>query len=472
MGNSLTTVYNGRQPAAAPKASISGLVGVDTATVGTYYYSATCAQGGLCKIGDVGPGGGNVFYISETSINAADGVSSGGIYLEVAPRNWNGNSSGEAGTSFATSLTSVPGTSSAIGTGAENSRLLRTQLGDSATAATLALNKTFNGVSDWFVPSYDELTRAITVLAPLGLGSFSSYANLWSSTQNSSDSQRANNAWSSNPPVLNTLLKTDNYYLRPIRAFSPSVADTSTPIDVETYTARGAELSFQIGATTNYQAVIYETSTLKITQANQDKLTLNLYGAVAGTPFTLQIGGGSGTGAITETVTVGGSALNCRVSNKVLSNDTPATEQKTCNVLITKASSRNYKEETLTATVYFMVFVNNQPTNQVGSGATIALNGITSFETSTVTPPGITGFSSLNISLSAGGTLRITGSGLTGTITVKFYRNKTVSATAADGTYIDIPISTIQSAGATTGRVAVITAAGEAVSVETLVINP
>lgn len=426
IGASATAVYSGTMPTSAPKAAINGLVGVDTATVSTTY-SIPCALGGSCKIGDIGPGGGYVFYISNTPINAVVGVSDGGIYLESAPRNWNGDANSEAGSSFASVLTSVPGTSSAIGTGAENSRLLRNALGDSATAATKALNKTLNGVSDWFVPSYDELTTMITVLSPLGLGSFTSYANLWSSTQNSSDSNRANNAWSSNPPVLNTLLKTDNYFLRPIRAFSPLYSDTTTPIDVETYTAMGTNLTFLSGLASNYQAVVYETSTLRITQANQNRLTLNLYGAVAGSSFTIQVGGGSGTGAITETITAGSTAANCRISNHVLSNDSPSTQQLACNIKITKASSRNYKEETLTATVYFMLF-QGQPTGQTGSGATIGLNGQTSLsiaDTNTVQAPIISSFSnSGTLDLGAGQTLSIFGSGFTGQVIVKFWRNK------------------------------------------------
>lgn len=471
-GASLTTVYTGIIAGGAPKAVITGLVGADTATVSTNYYSVTCAQGGLCKIGDVGPGGGNIFYISDTVIDSATGVSSGGIYLEAAPRNWNGDATNEAGSSFASVLTSVSGTSSAIGTGAENSRLLIAALGTNATAATLAVNKTSGGVSDWFVPSYDELTKMITVLAPLGLGSFTNYANLWSSTQNSSDSQRANNAWSSNPPVLNTLLKTDNFYLRPIRAFSPTVFETSTPVDVETYTAIGANLTFLSGTLSNYQGIVYETSTLKITQANQNKLTLNLYGAVAGSPFTLQVGGGSGSGEVIETVTAGSTALNCRISNHVLSNDTPSTEQKSCNISITKASSRNYKAETLTATVYFMLFANNQPTGLVGSGSTIAINGATSLTIDTTTPPSITGFSTLTLTLSTSDTLTINGTGFTGSVTIKFWRNKVIVKSSPNTTSLQIPFSEIASLGATSGRVAVITANGEAVSVDSLTINP
>lgn len=426
-GPSLTTVYTGSAPTNGPIARITGLVGVDTATVNTAF-SVTCALGGACSIGDLGPGGGRIFYISPTVINAASGVSDGGIYLEVAPRNWNGNESSESGSSFATKLDSVAGTSSAIGTGAENTRLLRNALGDSATAATLAMNRTFKGLSDWFVPSYNELTTAITTLAPLGLGEFTTYRNLWSSTQNPANSNQGYNAWSSNPPVLNTLLKTDNYFLRPIRAFSPLYpTETTTPVDVETYTAKGADITFQVGALSNYQAVIYETSTLKITQANQNKLSINLYGAIAGTPFLIQTSGGSGTGAVTETVTAGGSATNCTLSNHVLSNSSPSTAQVTCNIRVTKASSRNYFAESLDATVYFMLFVNNMPTNQIGSGSTIALNGATSLsidDSATVRAPNIT-----SISIS-GTTVTINGEGLgSAQVSIRFERNVITSAT-------------------------------------------
>jgi hypothetical protein len=144
-------------------------------------------------------------------------------------------------------------------------------------------------------------------------------------------------------------------------------------------------LNFSVGAASNYYNIVYETSTLKITPTNQNKLNLNLYGALAGKPFTLITTGGSGTGAITETVTTGSSATNCQVSNRVLTNTNSETDQKFCRVTVTKAASRNYKSESLTADVYFMVFVNDQPTNQVGGGTVIALNGKTSLTIETAT---------------------------------------------------------------------------------------
>ena len=60
----------------------------------------TCAQGGICNVGDIGPGGGIVFYVrSQQSLsvwkngNAEPDLvysADGWKYLEVAPKNWSG----------------------------------------------------------------------------------------------------------------------------------------------------------------------------------------------------------------------------------------------------------------------------------------------------------------------------------------------------------------------------------------------
>ena len=118
--------------------------------------------------------------------------------------------------------------------------------------------------------------------------------------------------------------------------------------------------------------------------------------------------------------------------------------------------------------MYFMAYVNNQPTGQVGSGSTIAINGITSFETSTVTPPSITSFN-LN-SAAALTTIEINGSGFSQPgLVIKFNRNK-IAGTPSSLT--DSKITVTIPSGATTGRVVVITQNGEAVSPESLTITP
>jgi len=102
----------------------------------------------------------------------------------------------------------------------------------------------------------------------------------------------------------------------------------------------------------------------------------------------------------------------------------------------------------------------------------LGLNGATSFETSTAQPPSITALSTLTLSLGAGGNFTITGTGFTGSISVKFWRNKVIDATSGNGTTIVIPVSSISSAGATSGRISVTTAAGQAISVDSLTITP
>lgn len=254
--------------------------------------------------------------------------------------------------------------------------------------------------------------------------------------------------------------------------FSSSLYTESTvvPTNADTYTVRGAEPVFTIGLLSNYEGVIYETKTAVVRKINQRPLNIFRYGGTVGTSFVISLQGGSGTGAVTETLTGLSSLTGCAISNHQLS----ATEQKQgfCEVRVVKAGDQNYFAETETAQLYFMAFVNNQPTGQVGSGSTIGLNGVTSFETSTALPPSITGLSALTISKSAGGTFTITGTGFTGSISVKFWRNKVIVTTSGNGTTIDIPVLDISNIGATSGRIAVITSAGEAVSVDSLTITP
>jgi hypothetical protein len=245
---------------------------------------------------------------------------------------------------------------------------------------------------------------------------------------------------------------------------------TAAPTNVDTYTVRGNTPTFTLGSIDNYLGVIYETSTATINKANQRPLNIFMYGGVVGSPYLIWLQGGDGTGAVTETLTGVSSLSGCAISNRYLT----ASEQKPgfCEVRVVKAGDQNYFAETQTVQLYFMAYINNQPTSQVGSGSTIALNGATSLETSTAQPPSITSLSTLTISLTGGGTLTITGTGFTGTVTVKFWRNKTIDKTSGNGTSISVSATELSSIGATSGRVSVITSAGQAVSVDTLTITP
>ena len=54
--------------------------------------TATCAEGGVCAVGDRGPGGGYVFYVSATNFTSTGSTCNTSCkYLEVAPSDWQNN---------------------------------------------------------------------------------------------------------------------------------------------------------------------------------------------------------------------------------------------------------------------------------------------------------------------------------------------------------------------------------------------
>jgi hypothetical protein len=253
------------------------------------------------------------------------------------------------------------------------------------------------------------------------------------------------------------------------RFTSLTYTDSATvPAEVDTYTVIAAAPIFTSGALSNYVNIVYETSTAKVTQANQNKLGINLYGAVAGRPFLIETSGGSGDGPVTESVTVGSTATGCAVSNHVLSNTSPRTQQLTCNILVTKAASKNYKVETLTATVYFMLYVNNMPTNQVGGGSTIALNGINQIWVDPGVAPTITSFPS---SSARNVEITINGSGFTApglVVEFNFYQVAPTNTVTIDS---DSRIRVTVPSGATSGPLVISNNYGTAFSISDITIG-
>lgn len=124
-------------------------------------WSKSCANGGGCRIGDTGPGGGIVFYASKTNINKVDGVSDGGAYLEFLPTTLSNQNWGCKNTVVAsTTIDPVTGESlqKSVGMGAANSKAI-VDICPTGTAAGIALDRTDNGFSDWFLPSQGELNQ-------------------------------------------------------------------------------------------------------------------------------------------------------------------------------------------------------------------------------------------------------------------------------------------------------------------------
>jgi hypothetical protein len=140
--------------------------------------SPDCATGRFCSVGDIGPGGGLVFY-------DAGSRQSWGRYLEVSPAScegvgkvWRNAAAGKRGTLQLPLLYPTWATaarqrvqSKAIGMGRANTELIVKQHGRlpapaiEATAAGFANALVCGGQSDWFLPSKDELDTLYNVLA-------------------------------------------------------------------------------------------------------------------------------------------------------------------------------------------------------------------------------------------------------------------------------------------------------------------
>jgi len=161
------------------------------------------------KIGDTGPAGGIVFYDKR---NSKDGWR----YLEAAPTDlskavaWGGFMGAKL--------------KKGIGYGKQNTEQMiafNAQYGITETAADLCKEYNYNGHSDWFLPSRDELNKMYNSFKTNNLRGFFKNSMYWSS---SSDGN-GNPAWSQdftdgkNGKQYNIYSKESKMYVRPVRAF-------------------------------------------------------------------------------------------------------------------------------------------------------------------------------------------------------------------------------------------------------------
>ena len=125
--------------------------------------------------GDIGPGGGIVFYDKGE-------YSFGWRYLECAPLHteWSGIEWGPIA-----EIEDSEARRSQIGSGERNTEAIVAQAGPGTTyAAQLCDSLEYGGYDDWFLPSKDELNLMYENLHKEGLGDFDT-ANYWSSTEDS-----------------------------------------------------------------------------------------------------------------------------------------------------------------------------------------------------------------------------------------------------------------------------------------------
>lgn len=122
--------------------------------------SASCKAGVSCAIGDIGPGGGVVFFAAATRQRW-------GQYLEAAPSGWRGGLEDPEIKWCDKTDESLPGTfGTAIGTGLDNTNLM--VVGCSSGAGLRASEYLGGGKDDWFLPSKDELNAMLRQQANVG----------------------------------------------------------------------------------------------------------------------------------------------------------------------------------------------------------------------------------------------------------------------------------------------------------------
>ena len=175
-----------------------------------------CVVGGICKVGNTGPGGGIVFF-------DAGSQQSWGRYLEFAPLGWSGGSSDPKASWCDSSVTFK--TQVEIGTGKTNTDLM---LGGCISgAAVMARAYKASGKDDWSLPSKDELTMLCKYwqgqetnyqggcggLRPLGGFDLDPY---WSSSEYANGVAYAQLIGYSNPFGNN---KERAWHVRPVRTF-------------------------------------------------------------------------------------------------------------------------------------------------------------------------------------------------------------------------------------------------------------
>ena len=228
--------------------------------------TATCAQGGVCVVGDTGPGGGKVFYVATdtfTQIGATGTMCTNNCkYLEAAPTDWLTGTPGDPGRTWANGAWDGTGnndnrsvtTSNAIGSGYQNSLNIVAQTGNTADNSAGVLARDYRGgtKNDWYLPSKVELNqmckwaRGQAWVSDLSECERAAGVNdaasgfccfwYWSSTQKTGENGAAAAYWmigSLDPRLSEGLSKANAGRVRPVRAFAqaPPPADLVITID-------------------------------------------------------------------------------------------------------------------------------------------------------------------------------------------------------------------------------------------------
>ena len=204
--------------------------------------SLTCATGGTCKVGDAGPGGGIVFY-------DAGAKQLRGRYLEAAPTDYQVNGLRASVVGGCDNFTNE--TATAIGAGKDNTTKILLKCPTAGIAARVAADYRGGGKLDWFLPSKDELNELCKIYSNgrTDTTEFKSDQNGCTGSTSPTGGFAPRAYWSSSEQPPNyfwhqsfgngsqgySLKTNDNYYVRPVRAFSTATPTTPTTTIARTY---------------------------------------------------------------------------------------------------------------------------------------------------------------------------------------------------------------------------------------------
>ena len=228
-------------PAGLSFSTSDGLItgqATETRTATTHTITATNATGSASRtlslrvngdIGDIGPGGGRIFFYSAAGFNCGANFTDTGSptgekcrYLEAAPVGWWGGVT-ETNTSWANTNTTITGIANEndVGIGSSQTRQIISSGFYTHTAAQSAssYSPTINGqvVNDWYLGSQREMVELLTSTIATGMTGMN--VNYWSSTSVGLDNARFVNVNGVTITRSGLTKITTTPYLRPIRAF-------------------------------------------------------------------------------------------------------------------------------------------------------------------------------------------------------------------------------------------------------------
>ena len=228
--------------------------------VSTSASSHPCSEGGACVAGDTGPGGGIVFYVHDSGTFACGAsMELTCSYLEAAPTSGT-NAWTDVQLAFSGTTDQWLLSNGALGYGYKNTIDFVAQNSTAGRAITGArAYRGPNDLSDWFLPSQEELQYLYVKKDVVG----GLQASLYKASSGCC-TRRLSGVDFGTGAVSQHVFKSDAHYVRPIRAFSvlETPATTSTTVAPTTTTTVAPTTTTTVAPTTTTTVAPTTTTTV------------------------------------------------------------------------------------------------------------------------------------------------------------------------------------------------------------------